>query len=287
LGIVSEIYSGHGSKMYDMLKDVPTDETFMASYKGIPRYELESLMTVIAITNHYRALIVAKQDRRWLIPRMAEVKFTLDKSTEFRRWLRHGGLAAILQWALDFDAYIAEGEEAPMTTIKQEMIDHAISEVDLATQEIAERLAAYSEDKQPAPAAIAWLSVREDLRARFPEMKENDAVLRILMAKTMGAGSGWFGLTIKERIYVVGRPDYVLGNAMLHAKVRARSEALRGNLEIEERNKIIRDHLRLPHELLPVRDPEEMRDKTGDKTGDDNGHFARQAPQSEKRVSKR
>jgi hypothetical protein len=149
-----------------------------------------------------------------------------------------------------------------MTAIKQQMIDDAIREVDLAVQELAERLATYSEDKQPAPAALAWLSVRDDLRARFPEemKRESDATLRISMAKTMGAGSGWFGLTIKERIYLNGRPDYALGNAALHDKIKARSEAL-GTIEIEERNKIIREHLRMPHNLLPVRDPEEMRDK--------------------------
>jgi hypothetical protein len=246
LAIVSEIYSGHGSKMYDMLKDALTDEWHTASLKGISRFRLECLLTVIAITNHYRALIIAKQDRRWLIPKMAEIKLTLDKSTEFRKWLRHGGLSAILHWALNFDEYIAEGTEAPMTAIKQQMIDDAIREVELAIGELAQDLADARDNDKPAPAALAWLTIRDHLRNLFPEemKREPDATLRIMMAKSMGTNGAWFGTTIKERIYINGRPDYAIGNAALHELV--------AGVKGEKRSKIIRKHLRTPTTLRPV-----------------------------------
>jgi hypothetical protein len=183
LAIISEIHAGHGWKMYKMLQDVITDEYFMAHRKNFSRFELESFVHVMGISNNLRALVIDKGDRRWLIPKMAGIKLALDNATQLRAWLIQGGLSHIYAYALNFNNYIAEGEEAPATFTKDAMIEDTTSEHMHEAQHIAFLLSQYKTNGVAEPAAITWGTVRTHLKMQHGDFREPEVDIRRAMGQ--------------------------------------------------------------------------------------------------------
>src|SRR6516162_4020523 len=68
LVIVSEIYSGHGMKMYNQLKDYVADRDIEAHLKYMNPYHIDNYAHLVLCSNFPKALIIAEGDRRWLVP---------------------------------------------------------------------------------------------------------------------------------------------------------------------------------------------------------------------------
>jgi hypothetical protein len=239
LAIISEIHVGHGWKMYKMLQDVITDEFFMAHRKNFSRYRLESFIHIIGISNSLRALVLAEDERRWLVPQMAGVKLPLDKATALRAWLVRGGLQAILYHALAFDDYVREREEAPTTWMKTKMAEDTTSEHVQIAQRIAQALGEFRVKGISEPAALAWTNVRLHLKTECGEMKEPDTDVRREMGKE--AGVFWITSSNRTRIWISSTPEHVLINDALYELIKEKRN--------EERNAIIRKHVMTVHDI--------------------------------------
>lgn len=123
LVFVHEIYSGKSWLAYNRLKDIQTEETVEINKKYIPQYEIPNWVHFVACSNSRKALKIDPEDRRWFYPDMCEKPWPREKFIQFRSWLMKGGLKNILQWALTFPDYIKEGEIAPRSTRKDELIE--------------------------------------------------------------------------------------------------------------------------------------------------------------------
>jgi hypothetical protein len=149
LAVVNEIYAGHNHKAYDRLKSLMTDDVVRVNEKHEKAYELENWVHIFACSNSRRALQIHDQDRRWLVPRVVEVKWPDAKFAEFHAWLADCGLPIVAWWAEAFvrkaGAVVLKGQHAPMTTAKQEMIDDGRSPGARLAYEFAEMIKAEGE----------------------------------------------------------------------------------------------------------------------------------------------
>jgi hypothetical protein len=121
--VVQEIYSGHSWKAYNKLKSVITDPTMDVHKKYMSTYTEMNRAHVLACSNSLVPLKMEDHDRRWLVPKVTEQTLPPTYWQEFYRWLREeGGLGIIKGWAQEFDDYVAEGDHAPMTSAKEQLL---------------------------------------------------------------------------------------------------------------------------------------------------------------------
>jgi hypothetical protein len=129
LVIVSEVYSGHGMRMFNRFKTYISDQDIEARMMYMNPYHTDNWAHFALLTNHHRAVILPNDnERRWLVPGVTENKLPLTEATEFRLWLKTGGLEAIANWAAGFKDYIKEGEEAPLTVAKTALVEAQLSQ---------------------------------------------------------------------------------------------------------------------------------------------------------------
>jgi hypothetical protein len=131
LAVVNEIYSGHSAKTYDKLKSLVTDQDIMVNKKHQSAYTLKNWLHIMACSNSMRALKLAVDDRRWLVPKVTEETRPQSYWREFNGWLqqRHG-ISYILHWANEWaldNKTVAPGEIAPRTEAKLKMIEEQLS----------------------------------------------------------------------------------------------------------------------------------------------------------------
>lgn len=161
LVVVSEIYAGQSWKAYNVLKSAVTDRDVYVNEKYMRPYRVENWAHIIACSNSMRALKMEQDDRRWFYPQMNEVPWPRDKFAELHAWLAGGGLSIIRKWAEDFEGeYVKQGDRAPMTKMKEEMIAESRSEAQHAVHELGAALAA-----MPQPIAVAMKDVVQWVRA--------------------------------------------------------------------------------------------------------------------------
>ena len=141
LCVVNEIYEGKGYKVYHKLKSVMTDETVTVHEKYIPEYSLDVKVHILACSNSDLPLKIENSDRRWMVPKLTETRWPDEMYVELYEWLERGGYGAILQWALEFKDYVKEYEHAPMSAIKQRIIQDSISLSDEKLTRIANKFA--------------------------------------------------------------------------------------------------------------------------------------------------
>lgn len=131
LAIVHEIYAGHSSKAYNRLKSIITDKYITVSKKYQANYEIENWVHIFACSNSMRALQLPNDDRRWLIPKVTEDKKPPAFWRKFNLWLWNDhGLEKIFNWAHEFvkqHGHVENGEEAPMTEVKNQMVLEGMS----------------------------------------------------------------------------------------------------------------------------------------------------------------
>jgi hypothetical protein len=131
LAVVHEIYAGHSAKAYNKLKSLITDKNITVNKKYQAEYQIENWLHMLACSNSPRALQVSMDDRRWLVPRVTDLKKPLAFWAELNDWLENGhGLLQIKRWANEFlktHEPVARGADAPWTSAKSEMVEDAYS----------------------------------------------------------------------------------------------------------------------------------------------------------------
>jgi hypothetical protein len=131
LAIVREIYQGSSKKAYHNLKEIITDNTAHVHEKHVKPYDVPNWIHLIMSSNSNRPLQVAREDRRYLIPRVTSEKPTPTYWRDFNAWLAGDGLGIILQWAIDYVKNVGHFEthdEAPMSERKDRLIEASMSD---------------------------------------------------------------------------------------------------------------------------------------------------------------
>lgn len=135
LAIVNEIYAGHSAKAYNILKDVITDDDVRVNEKYKSEYHIKNWCHIIACSNDERALKLSDEDRRWLVPKIAERTKGMAFWSSFYKWLeKEDGLRIIMYWArkfLETNKPVYKGEIAPDTERKREIKESTMSESQL------------------------------------------------------------------------------------------------------------------------------------------------------------
>lgn len=146
LAVIAEVYAGQTAKAYNTLKNVMTDDYITVNEKYQQPYSLKNYIQVIASSNSFRALKMDDQDRRWLVPGVAERRKPREFWVAFNEWVRTGeALSAIAAWAVDYvkaKGPVEPGEHAPMSTAKAQSIEEARSEGERLIWQLGERLSA-------------------------------------------------------------------------------------------------------------------------------------------------
>lgn len=143
LSIVNEIYAGNSNKAYNRLKSIITDRFITVNKKHQSTYELENWTHIFACSNSMRAIKIAMEDRRWLVPKVTEEARPHEYWVELNEWLENGGLEIIKHWAkvwlLD-NRPVLPGETAPITQAKKEMIEEGFSRGQIVAKWLLEEM---------------------------------------------------------------------------------------------------------------------------------------------------
>ena len=124
LVVVHEIYAGQSWKTYNRLKTLITDEFVEANNKHVVNYTLPNWTHFAAASNSMEALRIEPDDRRWYVPGLPE--YLYDGYQELRQWIRGGGLRYLAGEFMDWASYIKDGEQAPRTAAKSNLIDQSM-----------------------------------------------------------------------------------------------------------------------------------------------------------------
>lgn len=159
LAVINEVYAGHSWAGYNALKNAVTEPAITLNQKFQRKVIVANWIHIIACSNSYRALKLASEDRRWFVPKIAEEKWPRKKFKELRVWLENGGYGEVVCWARAYGNYFEEGESAPMSNTKEEVIAAGRSDGAAAIVRLAEAMAANSQ-----PMAVTAKAVKEYAR---------------------------------------------------------------------------------------------------------------------------
>lgn len=144
LAFFDELYQGHGFPNYNALKSAITADKVLVNEKYEKAVTASCWVHILACSNSIRALGIAPNDRRWLIPRVTERPWPEERWIEFNRWLGMDGLSIIRRWAVEFCAIegniVPTGARAPGTTRKQELTQESGSVLKQWLADLAERV---------------------------------------------------------------------------------------------------------------------------------------------------
>jgi hypothetical protein len=253
--IVSEIYSGHGMKMYNQLKDYVADRDIEAHLKYMNPYHIDNYAHLVLCSNYPKALIIAEGDRRWLVPEVAEAKLSLADAQAFRSWLSGGGLEVIAYWADNFDDYVIEGEESPLTLRKQRLMHEQMSDAMKEAQTLGEALNDLAENDPAVPKAMPFRWVRDHLLNMFgPTVVARDADDKLRAVMLTGGNRWTVGREERIRFANIQEHYVLLNRAMQNVVEQCQQEALaKGKNQREVTmigNELIREQLIHPEALL-------------------------------------
>lgn len=201
LAVVSEIYQGEGWKAYHSLKSTITDRFIELNEKHKAAITIENWLHIVASSNSMDALKVASEDRRWLIPKITDVKWSSAKFCEFYEWLDSGGLSSIYAWAQNYGNYVQRGQEAPQTNTKKEMVRSSRS---VFLQEAIALVEGYLENASPKIAVLGHLIDRSKKIESHKCYDQPRDFKRALQEE------GW--TVSKSRFSVKGRNEYIMLN---------------------------------------------------------------------------
>lgn len=148
---LSEFYSGQKRKAYDKMKSLVADDEIKINEKNTNRYDLENWATVIACSNSEEALYLDDEDRRWLVPTVAEEPRPPEFWQEFYAWIHSDGPGAIMHWAEEFVAggnYVRTTDHAPDSPRKRHIVEQSRSDGKKLAVALGEHLVSLSPDKK-------------------------------------------------------------------------------------------------------------------------------------------
>lgn len=124
LVVVHEIYAGQSWKTYNRLKTLITDEFIEANNKHVANYTLPNWTHFAAASNSMEALRIENDDRRWFVPELPTTLY--DRYGDLRKWIRDGGLRYLANELMCWGRYLSEGDQAPATKAKYNLIDQSM-----------------------------------------------------------------------------------------------------------------------------------------------------------------
>lgn len=225
LVVIGEIYEGHSWKTANKIKPYITDRHLDVDIKYERAYKIDNWAHFVAASNSYGALKIEQSDRRWLIPRVTESKWPEKKFNAFIGWLDSGGLSIIMHWAKhEWSDYVRNGEDAPMTTSKQEMIEGSRSEATRMAADLANALMRLNR-----PACVGFREVRSWLDGAVTgRIYDSDHEIKKAMKEQGVKFSG-----SDTRVNVGGKLQQVAMNSLLVEKMVLTPQSGRANLARE------------------------------------------------------
>lgn len=221
LAIVNEIYSGERRKCYDRLKGVTSDDYFEVNKKFIEPYMIENFLHIIACSNSIKAIHLDDEDRRFLVPAVAEKQLPKERWDKFYGWVNGGGLATIAYWAEVFvkkHGPVSTSEHAPETSRKREVIAGMRSEGAQIAYDLAEAVKAY-----PLPVVLRldevrhWVAKTRNMDTHSSKMESLLTLRKAMMAAGLQRPKRtdtWDG-----RITIGGRPTEVIANFPIESRL--------------------------------------------------------------------
>ena len=197
LSVIHEIYAGNSSKAYNKLKTVITDRFVTVQKKYQANYQIECWVHVLACSNSMRALKISLDDRRWLIPKVAEVKQSPEYWEAFNIWLQeHGGLGIIRQWAIDFvqdpKNVVDRGSPAPATAAKKAIVEEGYSPGQMIVSRCLSRIKERIEEGElPDTTFVLDSGLVTLIKNQLYEGRHNDHLERPLTVRNVGKALGW------------------------------------------------------------------------------------------------
>lgn len=193
LAIVQEIYAGHSSKAYDMLKSIITDRTIQINKKYQSTYTIENWLHFFACSNSTRALKLSFDDRRWFVPKITTVKRDPLYWDAFNNWLvRKGGLGIIKHWAKQYVEEVGPvgvGVDAPSSLSKTEMIVDAYSEGQALVHDF---LVKAKQDVSNTPGTfILDLDLVQLIKDRIYEGRQSERLEKPATVRKVAKAQGW------------------------------------------------------------------------------------------------
>ncbi len=232
LVVVHEIYAGQSWKTYNRLKTLITDEFIEANNKHVANYTLPNWAHFMAASNSMEALRMENDDRRWYVPQLPT--YLYNHYGELRAWIRAGGLRLLANELLEWDSYLNEGNQAPLTSAKSNLIDQSMPN--------DERMVLVTMERMPADACVevkeVWLWLQQEARGRaFVSPQRICSLLR-------------------EHGFHVD-PVRRIGSRMreLIWKSKEDREKVIGGANLEEEAKICMDSMRTPSEIFSQDSP--------------------------------
>lgn len=214
LAVVHEIYSGQSAKAYNTLKSVITDKYILVNKKFLPSFTVENWLHVFACSNTLRAIKLSSDDRRWFVPKVTEEKKNAKYWKAFNQWLNdEKGLEKIYQWFIDFAAKnecVSQGEDAPWTTVKQEVIEEGLSPGQLLVGDVLDAI----KDKENI--YVTDYDLQDFIRNRLHEGRTSNTLEKPLTIRKIAKARGWF---IGEK-----RHNQLIGNIPVQGRIISQSK---------------------------------------------------------------
>lgn len=229
LVIVDEFFSNREG--YNTMKSLISDDTISIRKMYADPISIKNWAHVFATSNHMDAIKLDPSDRRWLIPKVSENRWTEEKFSELNDWLESGGLSIVKFWAEQFGDYVRTSERAPMSSLKAEMIEEARPPAQRKTYRLAS--VALGRNEQLSMSAVAierWVQDSEHVKTAM----SNHQLLRPMVEAGM-TKSPW-------RVSLGGLNQYLMMTPQL-------VDAIAG-LPVAEQKEMVRSVLMQPEEVL-------------------------------------
>lgn len=233
LVLIHEIYSGQSKKAYNNVKSWMTDEYITVNEKFVPTYEIRNWSHFMVASNSRRALHIAKEDRRWFVPKLTTKVLPPTYWHDLNEWLVLDGLEAIAYWAVEhvakYGCYSA-GDIAPASRAKRELVEESLSEGQRLVRDLAEAAVSNARSLGSEVALSdrdvrAWLANQLGVAISYPRL-ESLATIRAMLveggmaklcdAKVVGIRSQIFGTSNNvprnetTGKYVLTSPNFVM-----------------------------------------------------------------------------
>jgi hypothetical protein len=187
--VVQEIYAGQSSKCYNKIKSLITDASLTVYRKYLHPYPITNHVHLFACSNSMRALKLPGDDRRWLVPKVAEEAPGLAYWTEFYAWLDGDGIELIMDWAREFVAkhgQVMPGAHAPDSAAKKEMIVEGYS---VGEKYVDDWLMMTKEEMLKAREKLTnEPSLKDDLKEKVKDIVTTDVMLVAMIKMEIHGG---------------------------------------------------------------------------------------------------
>lgn len=196
LAIINEIYAGSSHKAYNRLKSIITDKTITVSKKYQDHYTIKNWIHVFASSNDMRAIRLAEEDRRWLVPKVSNEKQTTKYWIKFHEWLEEeGGLNIIKWWAKNFLEHhtpVQKGADAPRTEQKAQIIEDMASMGIQVTRNILDEVRAKYSNGEIKPVVFTDGAIVDHIHQKLYQGRDTPHLEKPATVRRIAENSGFY-----------------------------------------------------------------------------------------------